>query len=168
MTDIILDTNILADLLAQFYGNDFRINGYFKVEGHLNKDLTKRLNKIIKWHIFNQEDDFPGLIVASSAAFVEIARQFELIANGRFSIVQLAAFIDQSPEWFSISGLDINLFYHLNRIPAQIKLQNGAIKPIEWIDAVHVATAMSRDEPWLLAVTDRRIREIGFLRNKVI
>jgi hypothetical protein len=99
---------------------------------------------------------------------VEIARQFDLIVDGRFTIEQFAAFIEQSPDWFVISTLDTTLFPHLSKIPPEVKLANDTVKPIEWIDAVHVATAMSRDEPWLLAVTDSRIKEINFLKDKII
>lgn len=86
----------------------------------------------------------------------------------RFSVEQFAVFIDSHPEWFVIASLDSTLFLHLCRIPREIALAGGGIKPVEWADAIHIATALSRDEPWLLAATDERIKAINYLADKVI
>lgn len=169
MADIVLDTNILADVLAQYYESGFRERGYFEQKGWLlDKDLVRSLNRIVKWHLQDDDSPYPGLIVASTFAFVEIARKFDEIASGRFTITQFAAFIDQRPEWFLISAVDSALFPHLCNLPREIELPSGDAKPIEWTDAIHIATAMSRDEPWFLATTDARIREIELLKNKII
>jgi len=168
MADIILDTMILADLLAQYYENNVLERGYFEVKGKLHKDLTQKINRILNWHLGDDDSKYPGIIVASSFAFVEIARQFDNISNRRFKIEQFAAFIDQPPGWFVIASVDSALFPSLGSLPREISLPNGDIKPIEWADAIHIATAVSRDEPWLLASTDTSIKEVRFLKNKVI
>jgi predicted nucleic acid-binding protein len=172
MADIVLDTNILADLLAQYYKDNAQKGSYFEDEGRLNKDLVRALNRILRWHLQthfeNDDDSFPGLVVASSLAFVEIARQFDEVANGRFTIEQFAAFIDQPPEWFLISPVDSALFPHLCDLPREIVLPDGNIKPVEWADAIHIATAISRGETCLLAVTDSTIKKVDPIRDRVI
>lgn len=167
MADIILDTNILSDMLSQYY-EQVRDGGSFKVRGYLNSNLVRELNKIVMWHTAIYDGSYPGMVTASSFAFVEIARKFEEIAEGRFSLNQFAAFIDEPPEWFFISAVDKTLFLHLNELPAQIQSLEGKLMPIEWPDAIHMATAISRDEPWLLAITDGRMRAAHILRGKTI
>lgn len=168
MADIVLDTNILVDVLAQYYEESFRERSYFKTTKWLSRDLVRRLNRILDWHLGNDDSPYPGLIVASSFAFVEIARQFEAIATGRFTVAQFAAFINQPPEWFFIAAVDSTLLPYLCGLPREISLLSGDVKPIEWTDAIHIATALSRDEPRLLAVTDARIREVELLQGMII
>lgn len=168
MADIILDTNILADLLAQYYKDNVHERGYFKVKGRLHKNLVREINRILKWHMVGYSSSYPGLVVASSFAFVEIARKFDEISARHFTVEQFAAFIDQTPEWFVIAAVDSALFPFLSSLPREISLPNGDIKPIEWADAIHIATAVSRDEPWLLASSDTSIREVKLLKNKII
>lgn len=168
MADIILDTNILADLLAQYFEEHISEGGYFKQKGLLTQLITREINRVLRWYLSNDETPSPGLIIASTFAFVEIARQFDNIVKRRFTVIQFAAFVEQPPEWFFISALDRSLFPHLSRIPREIFLPNGNVEPIEWTDAVHIATTLSRDEPCFLATTDRRIKAVELLKDKVI
>ena len=167
MPDIIIDTNILADLLAQYFGNEIRNYGKFTPKGFLNPDLVRQLNNIIKWAL---EEDiyYSGMVVSSSLAFVELARKFEEISANRFTIHQFASFIDQPPEWFVIAPVDKYLFHHLSRIPGNVFLPSGKVKPIEWADAIHMATALSRDEPRLLAITDAIMKEVVIFEGRII
>jgi len=171
MADIILDTNILADLLAQYYDSAFSKRGLFDNYRTLNKDLVREINKIVAWHTENDwGDDLldpTGLVIASTFAFVEIARKFQEIAEDRFTLDQFAAFIDQPPEWFFISSVDAILLPYLTHLPAEVKLSNGGTKPMELADAIHLATAMSRDE-YLIAATDERMRQVSFLSERFV
>lgn len=167
MTDIIIDTNIPAELLSQYYGDEIQREGSFISKGFLNEQLVRRMNRIIKW-VFSDDDEFPpGYVVCSTLAFVEIARKFDEISVNRFTIQQMAAFIEQPPEWFIISSIDGSLFKYLNYLPGGVIL-NGQEAPIEWADAIHMATALSRDEPWLLAVTDSRMQATMIFEGKII
>jgi hypothetical protein len=168
MVDIVLDTDILADLLTQYYENDLQFNGYFESKERLNQNLVRKLNTILRWYYEEDDGSYPGLIVASSLAFVEIARKFDEIINQRITLEQFAVFIEQPPEWFLISAVDNTLLPYLCNLPREISLPNGDVKPIEWADAIHIATAMSRDEPWLLAVTDASIKAVEILKDKVV
>ncbi len=169
MADVILDTNILVDLLAQYYGTEFLNSTLFKSAGLLNEEIVREINRVIRWHNEPDSVQYPGgLIIASSFAFVEIARKFDDISKDWFTLHQFAAFINQPPEWFFISAVDRILFHHLSELPAEVTLTSGRTQPLEWPDAIHVATALSRDEPWFLAVTDSRIKAIAILRDKII
>jgi hypothetical protein len=168
MVDIILDTNVLADLLAQYYEDEVRYGGVFESKGFLNPELVRKLNKIIGWYTATDDGLYPGLVTASSFAFVEIARKFDEIAEDRFTLDQFAEFIDQPPEWFIVSAVDTNLFFYLCKLPGQVRTPNNKVLPIEWADAIHMATATSRDEPWLLAATDSRIQAAVALRGRII
>lgn len=168
MGDIILDTNILSEMLTQFFRNRIGANNIeFSEHGTFKVQTAEALNRIVKWHNSCVDSDFPGYIIASSLGFVEIARKFKEISSAEYTVEQFAAFIEQPPEWFLIASVDANLFSFLNAIPPYVTV-GDRIKPVEWADAIHVATAFSRDEGWLLAATDARIRAIPSLENKII
>lgn len=169
MPDLVLDTNILSELLSQYFvGN--RRGSFFKVDvnGSINQEKARVINNIILWHESDDIDaEYPGLIIASSFGFVEIGRKFEEISHGDYSIEQFAAFIEQPPQWFFIATVELNLFHYLKNIPPYVEV-SGRQKPVEWADAIHVATGMSRDSNWLLAATDERIKAIPFIADKII
>jgi hypothetical protein len=168
MADIILDTNILSEMLAQFFKNRVGAHNIKFIEnGALNERAVREINKIVEWHNSSIDSVFPGLVIASSFGFVEIARKFEEISCRQYTIQQFAAFIEQPPEWFLIVSVDTNLFHFLTSIPGYVTVGSGS-KPVEWADAIHVATAFSRDEHWWLATTDVRIKAIPALEGKLI
>lgn len=166
MFDIVLDTNLLSDFIASFYLFDIR--GYGNFQGHQNlKEIhVTRFNDILNnyrsYHTLDR-----GLVIASTFAFVEIARKFDRISNGRFSEVQFKAFIDSPPDWFVIETMNNELFPFLQKLPSTITMPNGVMEPIEWADAIHVATALARNETCLVAVTDSRILQIQEIQNRI-
>lgn len=167
MPDIILDSNVLADFLAQFFNEAERGQRNFRSRNRITDKCVFHINKIIaSYNISGTLSS--GLVIASSLAFVEIVRKWESIVKNRFSIIQFAAFIEQPPEWFFIASIDEDLIGYILRTPIDIALPNGEIKPIEWTDAVHVSTVISRGNAGLLATTDQRIEQIKILQNRVI
>jgi hypothetical protein len=167
MTDIVVDTNILSEILIQYFRNDAKRTGYIAPYGNLSRNITRALNRIIKYHsedIFDDEFS-PGLVIASTFAFVEIARKFNELSLGEYSISQFAAFIESPPEWFRISPLDTDLLPFLYQLPINVRGNDGA--PLELADAVHVATALSREEFWMIA-TDKTIVALEILRDKLL
>lgn len=162
MHDIVLDTMILSEFLAQYFDHTDK-NGYFKAIGHLTPGRVKVINSIIKSH----KDTGVNYIIASTFAFVEIARQFNEIAGNRFNLEKFSAFVDEPPEWFIIQPVDSSLFLYLTRIPAEVMMHDKNPKTIEWADAIHLATAMSR-ERCLFATTDSRIKQIDIFKNNII
>jgi len=172
MVDIVLDSNVLADFLIQYFGPARYGQANFIAQDSISKELSRRINQIIHWHRWEIEEEnttqYPGLIVVSTLAFVEIARQWEIIVDRRFTIEQFAGFIEQPPEWFVIEPIDEHLVEAFSYLPIEILTPSGKIKPIEWTDAVHIATALSRGEQCLLATTDRRIEQIESLHGRIL
>jgi hypothetical protein len=167
MPDIILDSNVLADFLAQFFNEAERGQRNFRSRDRITDKCVFHINKIIA--SYNISGDLSsGLVIASSLAFVEIVRKWEVIVKKRFNIIQFAAFIEQPPEWFFIASIDEDLIDYILMTPTDIALPNGEIKPIEWTDAVHVSTVISRGNSCLIATTDQRIEQINILKNRII
>lgn len=163
--DIVLDTNIAADFLAVFFENKVNSGGAFAAKYRLSVDLVRRVNKILDEYRHGEGVFASGIVVVSSFAFVEIARQFNEISSGRFSLEQFKAFIESPPEWFLIESLNPQLFLLFKEVPEKVTEGN---LPIEWADAIHVVTAISRGNNSLLSTTDRRIQLIEGLRNRLI
>ena len=107
-------------------------------------------------------------MIASSFAFVEIARRWNDIAGVRFHIHQLAAFLEQPPEWFSIAPVDEDLVEFFCEVPSTVATRDVTLQPTEWTDAVHVATVFSRGVDVLFATTDGRLRSIVHLDGRLV
>ena len=163
---MVLDTNYLADFLAIFYENNVSTGNLFSSKYRVGVELCKKINKIITCYSSYATLE-EGLIVASSFAFVELARQFDLIVNKRFSLEQFKAFIDQPPTWFLIDSLNCNLIDSFYNVPAYIDY-NGNLESMEWTDAIHVAVAESREPLAFIACSDHKIQSIESLNNRII
>lgn len=163
MPDIVLDTNILSDFLAQYFESESRRSPVFHEQGFISLELAQGINRIVQRWNDPFIDQYPGHLVASTLAFVEISRKWEHIVQERFDVVQMAAFIEQPPEWFIIEPLDEALVSVLCDVPADVQVVQGNTRSIEWTDAVHIATAFIRGTDARLAVTDREMRQAGIL-----
>ncbi len=167
MQDIVLDTNILSEFLAQYF-QQRRKSGYFsyhhiETTDLLNHRVVKEIRGIIKAYDYMRSH----LVVASTFAFLEIAGKFAEVSGNRFTIEQFSGFIDQPPEWFWVAPLDESLFLELLRIPPYVTMPGGQLKNIEWADAIHLATALSR-ENCLLATTDTRLKQLTDFQSHII
>jgi predicted nucleic acid-binding protein len=164
MPDIVLDSNILSDFLAQYYDPLIanRGEGKFCPERTITKDLAYRLNHIIK----KSHIEINDLVVSSTFAFIEIARKWDDIVQSRFSVDQMYAFISQPPDWFDIAPVDEDLLPFYLDVPTFVFVDNRS-EPIDWTDAIHVATAYSRGEKALLATTDHRLKCIGGIGSRL-
>lgn len=172
MADLVLDTNILADIIAQYYQNKTLVDHGFVRNGWLSDDITHNINKILKPHVttylFDEEPHTQGYIVASSMGFVEIARKFNVISQHRFTVAQMAALISQPPDWLLIESVSKDLLEFLCILPTEVQLKHGGMAPLEWADAIHVATALSRGDNCMIATTDRTIQEIKIMSGRVL
>lgn len=103
MNDIVLDTNVIGDFLAQFYSPAGANRGYGKFEptGNLSQPLVVRLNRILdSFRRYEMGESIvspyaDGIVVASAFAFVELCRKWEGIVQKRFSLWQLHGFLKQ-------------------------------------------------------------------------
>ena len=170
--DIVLDTNILSDLLVQYFSTDFHRSSKFYASQFISEATAREINLRVKWHSeevdhFGDNVGAAGLVIASTFAFVEIARQFDEISAGRYSLDQFRTFIEQPPNWFFAAAVDTTLARYLCQVPAYVRLAHGGYEPMEVADAIHVATALSRDRT-LLAATDKRIRQVSSLADLLV
>lgn len=171
MIEIVLDSNILSDFLAQFFGGAKRGKTHFVSQDTISKDLARKINHIVDSWSEGEDDEtqrYPGLIVTSVLAFVEIARKWDAIVRKRFSVEEMAAFVEQPPEWFVIDPIDESLVEAFSTLPRDVSMDSGDIKTIEWTDAIHITTALSRGEACKLATTDGRIRQIKTLEGRLL
>jgi hypothetical protein len=167
MVEVVLDSNILADFLAQYFdlntGN--RGMGKFKAQDEITPALARKINTIIKEFVATDDPSSSGLVIASVLAFIELSRKFDPISKNRFQIENLYDFIQNHPEWFSIAPVDMDLVPFFIDVPAYVYV-NGKTKPIEWTDAIHVATTFSRGDASSIATTDHKIKAIPSLSRR--
>jgi hypothetical protein len=174
VADVILDSNVLADFLAQYFNpaEADRGRGSFVATGPITRGLASRLNRILTTERGGWEPLGPNvtrevaLVVASSFAFVEIVRNWDSMVQDRFTVEMFHAFICQPPEWFDIAPVDEDLLPSLERVPRSVA-DHSRLVPIELPDALHVATTVSRGERALLATTDQRLRSMGLLAGRL-
>jgi hypothetical protein len=77
MPDIVLDTNALADFLAQYFGPAERGQAPFQSGGRLSLETIRPINRICRQ--YGVDGSVTNLVIASSLAFVEIVRQWDEI-----------------------------------------------------------------------------------------
>ena len=166
MSNIVLDTNILSDFIAQYYENTIYSDGFFEVKDTLSNELVKRFNIILQDYRVNGTLE-KGVVISSSLAFIEISRKFDVISRNRYSLEQFRAFINDSPYWFNISPINNDLFKDLAGLPSSVRIKGGNVT-LEWADVIHVATALSQGEDCCLATTDSRLIEIEQIKGNII
>lgn len=166
--DIILDTGHLADFLAQYFDSDLanRGGGKFQPKNLISAEAARRLNNIMTLSRMGTKD----LVIASAFAFIEIARKWSSLAAGRFTVDQLHAFIYQPPTWFSIAPVDSHLLPSFIDVPTHVNIESK-IESIEWTDAIHIATVISRgglSTDATLATTDHKLKAILETQKRLI
>lgn len=162
MADIVLDTDVLADFLAQYFGMAQRGFGPFVPGTWLSEGAARIINQVVRAY----HPDYPAtsFVVASAFAFLEMVRKWDQLLGERVRPYQMRAFLETPPNWFLVTAVDSTLVPFYCRLPAAVQTPDGSLKPIEWTDGIHVATALSRNEPerppCALATNDRRLIRI--------
>jgi predicted nucleic acid-binding protein len=154
MLDLVMDTGPLADLLGQYFQAEDRDTLHFTESSYLSTDTVREINLIV-------HGDGRHLIAASTMAFVELARKWDEIVTERFAPRQLAAFLEDPPDWFSIEPVDEDLVPTLIQVPPEVMMPDGTAKPLEWPDAIHIATTLGRQEAKLITSDRRMLRMIA-------
>jgi hypothetical protein len=155
--DLVFDTHGFADVIVQYFSNRVFAGGQFLETPFLNRKCCNELNKIVQ--TFVEADSLGSIVVTSSFSFIELARKFDSIFGSTLTIPQFRAFINNPPEWLLIESIDEDIIMHFYSVPHSVVLPNGDTKPIEWPDAVPVATYYSRESAYLIT-NDQRIRSI--------
>lgn len=175
MYQVILDTVAVGDFLAQFFDRQTasRGAGRFATAGWITSELARRLNRILDVHLADTLDmdaqPYSGSgVVMSSFAFVELVRKWDDIVEGRFEMLEFRGFLEQPPDWVIIDPLDEDLMPAFAAVPSRVLDGDGNWLSIEWTDAVHVATAISRGANAMLATSDRKIALVPQLKGRVI
>ncbi len=157
MTDLVLDTGALADVLAQYFQAEDRITPQFQTSRFLPPETARQINRIV-------HGNGRYIVAASAMAFVELAHKWDEIVAGRFQPHQLAALLQEPPDWFSVEPMDEDLIPVFGQVPPEVPMPDGSVQPIEWPDAVHAATAFSREEGDLVT-SDQRLLQLMRLRD---
>jgi len=141
MIDIVLDSDYLAEFFIQYFDPDIANHGrgQFHASEVFSKDLARRLNDIVT----TASEGISKLVIASTFALIEIARKWDVMVANRFSVQQLHAFVYQYPEWFSLAPVDEDLMPFFVDVPSNVVVDSRFV-PIEWTDAIHLATVISR------------------------
>jgi hypothetical protein len=145
MADLALDTDALADFLAQYFGVAGRGTVNFAPSDWLSPRAVSVINRILM--DYRSDESVSGFVVASTFAFLEIIRKWDALIKDRVKPYQMRAFLDDPPAWFLVAAVEMSLLPSYYRLPASVEMDNGDIKSIEWTDAIHAATALSRHEP---------------------
>lgn len=152
MTDVVLDTGALGDLLAQYFSAEDRTVPSFSPSKRLPAEIVEDINRIVR-------SEGRRFVAASAFAFVEMARKWDEIVVGAFEPYQLAAFLHSPPAWFLVEPVDADLLPFLAEVPPEVIMPGGESRQIEGIDAIHAATALSR-WPCQLVTTDQRLMQV--------
>ncbi|MFC1865758.1 hypothetical protein ACFLYB_03500 [Chloroflexota bacterium] len=166
--DVILDTNYLAEYLKQYFNPDLanRGDGIFQANDLISPDLARSLNSIM----ILSGDGISNLVIASTFAFIELARNWESLAEGMFTVDQLHAFVYEPPPWFSIAPVDYDLLPYFIDVPTVVVV-NSKLEAVEWTDAVHMATVISRGllpTDATMATSDVRLKGILRVHKRLI
>jgi len=165
MADIILDTNVLGDFFAQYFdaarGN--RGNGEFERGPFLSGEAASEINRVTR-SFRRHGDSAAGIVVISSFAFVELFRKWDAITEGLVDFDRLRGFMREPPEWLSIAPLDEELVPSFFEVPPSVYV-GGRFRSIDWTDAVHIATALSRGDGHNIATTDEIMLGINLPRR---
>jgi hypothetical protein len=156
--DLLLDTHVLNEFIAQYFEYKIYSTGHFVEREFLTKERAILINNII-YEYRTEATLSKGIIVSSAISFIEIARKFALIAKNRYSLNQFKSFIDDVPPYFHIAPVEKSIGLYLNKVPKYITTALGELKPIELPDAIHCATYYSRDSIAILT-EDNRIKSI--------
>jgi predicted nucleic acid-binding protein len=157
MSDLILDTNVLGEFFEQFFDSSKANRGFGEfVSGRfLSNAAASEINRVVR--SFRRRGDITGgIIVISSFGFVELFRKWDQISGGLLDLQKLRGVLEQPPDWLSIAPLDETLIPSFFEVPTHVFLASG-FKAVDWTDAVHVATALSRGDGHRIATTDEVI-----------
>ena len=158
--NLVIDSCTVGDVLEQYfcktqanYGH-----GFFEKSDTLGTWLVQTLNRVLReWHANGRNRNIPDHIVVISAfAFVELARKWDKIVGNRFTKSQVRTFLQDPPTWVNLAPVDSDLTPFFLNVPRQVEAR-GEKKPVEWCDAVHVATVLSRGTNSTLITTDDRL-----------
>lgn len=151
---VYVDTCVMADIIISL---DAR-NDLNPVEGkYLTSDMIPFLNRI-------KENERFGKVITSAFTFVELINKFSSIfMNTNVSIEKIYAMMKQPPEWLIIEPL--SEFTELSYCDVPIKVDD---ENVSMDDAIHIATALQRDDEIVFLTTDHILRKIDLPKLRFV
>lgn len=142
-----VDTCVLADIIIQYFDSARE----FGASQYISKDMAQKLNVALHSNGDN------GMVLTSSFAFIELINKFDnIFKETTVTISKLYAFIKEPPGWITIEDTGPHVAPYVLSVPATSP--NG--DQISGDDAIHIATALSREEDLFFLTTDGRIKQL--------
>lgn len=141
-----VDTCVMADIIV---GLDSSNDLNPTVGKYLSPEMIPILTQIRDEERFNK-------VITSAFTFVELINKFSSIfADTDVSLEKIYALMKQPPEWLVIEPVNelTELFYC--NVPTNVENE-----PISMDDAIHVATALQRNDAILFLTSDHILRKI--------
>ena len=149
-----VDTCVMADIIISL---DAR-NDLNPVKGkYLTSDMIPVLNRI-------KEDERFSKVVTSAFTFVELINKFSSIfENANVSMEKLYAMMKQPPEWLIIEPLSELTELSYCDVPTKVDDENVSMD-----DAIHIATALQRNDEIVFLTTDHILRKIDLPKLRFV
>ena len=148
------DTCVMADIIISLDAN----NGLNPVVGSfLSSEMLPVLNRI-------KENERFSKVVTSSFTFVELINKFsDIFKNTDVSLQKLYALLKQPPEWLIIEPVNELTEKSYCDVPTKVENENVSMD-----DAIHIATALQRNDSIVFLTTDHILRKIELPNLKFI
>lgn len=149
-----VDTCVMADIIISLdASNDLNpVAGTF-----LLPEMLPILNKI-------KENERFSKVVTSAFTFVELINKFsDIFKNTEVTIQKLYALMKQPPEWLVIEPLNELTEKSYCDVPTKVEGENVSMD-----DAIHIATALQRNDEIIFLTTDHILRKIELPNLKFI
>jgi predicted nucleic acid-binding protein len=123
----------------------------------LSTEMLPVLNKI-------KEDERFSKVITSAFTFVELINKFSCIFKDTgISLQKLYALMRQPPEWLIIEPLNELTEISYCDVPTKVENENVSMD-----DAIHIATALQRNDTIVFLTTDHILRKLELPKLKFI
>lgn len=149
-----VDTCVMADIIISMgASNDLNpVAGAF-----LSPEMLPVLNKI-------KEDERFSKVITSAFTFVELINKFsDIFKDTGVRMKKLYALMKQPPEWLIIEPVNELTEKSYCDVPTKVENEN-----ISMDDAIHIATALQRNDAIVFLTTDHILRKIELPNLKFI
>lgn len=149
-----VDTCVMADIIISLGAS----NDLNPIAGtYLSPEMLPILNKIKENERFNK-------VVTSAFTFVELINKFSVIfKNTEVTMQKLYALMKQPPEWLVIESLNDLTEKSYCDVPSKVEDKN-----ISMDDAIHIATALQRNDAIVFLTADHILRKLKLPNLKFI
>lgn len=149
-----VDTCVMADIIINL-GTNNDLNP--AVGKFLSSEMIPILNRIKKEERFSK-------VITSAFTFVELINKFsDIFKDTEVKIHKLYALMKQPPEWLIIEPLNELTVKSFFDVPTKVDGKNISLD-----DAIHIATALQRNDALVFLTTDHILRKLKLPNLKFI